>query len=777
MAKQDAFLVDDVEGGLCVDYTDAEIVERCYSGSNKDKGKWENDDYICRGRVLNGMSDSLFDVYTNVESAKELWDSLEFKYMAEDSSSKKSLGKEVVGPSVNMTEEGKNKHNKQNKGKKRGSNDNNDGSSSNKKPKLECWKCGKTCHFKKDCRSGNKKNANAGGLGKGSKDQSKDQGHNLILVLQLMFVKTVAGLRHTNRWKTDLYMGDDHYAPVHGKGSVALEFSSGKTITLFNVLYVPKLRKNLVSGPVLNMCRYKQVYESDKYILSKSGVFVGFDYYNNGMFMLNLNKVPDDSSFIYMSSSTVVNTSLWRARLGHMHYKRMLEMSKDDLIPTVDEITKNTLLESFMKLQLLTHHGVPKRKNRALKEMVNSMLSYSESRDAIFDENRFFSIPRPKDIIPNSDESLRDDHSDDVPNEISKPRKEAIDDEIGSIMENNTWVLSDLPPGCKPLGCKWIFKRKTKVNGIIDKFKARLVIQDKCVYSKFDSSGGVIICLYVDDMLIFGTDQNQVNKTKKFLSLMFSMKDMGEANVILGIKIKRENIGIVITQSHYIEKILKKFNREDCSPVSTPMDPIEKLKPNTGKLVDQLEYSRAIGCLMYAMTSIRPDIAYAVGRLSRFTSNPSRQHWHAITRVFKYLKGTVNYGLSYVGYPLVLEAYSDASWINHVEDSSSTSGWVFLFGGCAISLAFKKQTCITGSTKDSEFVALAGGGARTKRTTYVNIKFCRFKKLGLGFLKSRGQGGRAPLQGQGAEPFAGVSLPGQRAGVEGAAPQNLNGFL
>ncbi|GJV82613.1 hypothetical protein Tco_1522511 [Tanacetum coccineum] len=189
---------------------------------------------------------------------------------------------------------------------------------------------------------------------------------------------------------------------------------------------------------------------------------------------------------------------------------------------------------------------------------------------------------------------------------------------------------------------------------------------------------------------------------------------MGEVDVILGFKIKRENKGIVITQSHYIEKILKKFNCEDCSPVSTPMYPIEKLKPNAGKPVDQLEYSRVIGCLMSAMTSTRPDIAYAVGRLSRFTSNPSRQHWKAITRVFKYLRGTINYGLSYIGYPSVLEAYSDASWINHVKDSSSTSGWVFLLGGGAISWASKKQTCITGSTMESEFLALAAAGKEAK---------------------------------------------------------------
>ncbi|GKD32415.1 zinc finger, CCHC-type containing protein [Tanacetum coccineum] len=179
---------------------------------------------------------------------------------------------------------------------------------------------------------------------------------------------------------------------------------------------------------------------------------------------------------------------------------------------------------------------------------------------------------------------------------------------------------------------------------------------DKCVYSKFDSSSkSVIICLYVDDMLIFGTDQNQVDKTNKFLSSKFSMKDMGEADVILGIKIKRENKGIVITQSHYIKKILKKFNREDCSPVITPLDPVESLS--------QIQ-----------------------------------------------LKGTINYGLSYMEYPSVLEGYSDASWINRVEDSSSTSGWVFLLRGGAILWASKKQTCIIGSTMESKIVALVAAG-------------------------------------------------------------------
>jgi hypothetical protein len=155
---------------------------------------------------------------------------------------------------------------------------------------------------------------------------------------------------------------------------------------------------------------------------------------------------------------------------------------------------------------------------------------------------------------------------------------------------------------------------------------------------------------------------------------------------------------------------LDKFNQKDCSPIGTPMDPNAKLVPNKGVAVNQLEYSKAIGSLMYAMISTRPDIAFAVGKLSRYTHNPSLIHWQGINRVFKYLKGTMDYGLTYTGFPSVLEGYSDASWITNMEDHSSTTGWVFLLGGGAICWASKKQTCITNSTMESEFVALAAAG-------------------------------------------------------------------
>ncbi|GJT04203.1 zinc finger, CCHC-type containing protein [Tanacetum coccineum] len=342
----------------------------------KRRAKWENDDYICRRHILNGMSDPLFDIYQNMESTKELWDSLKSKYMAKDASSKKFLvsnfnnykmvdsrpvieqfnellrilgqytqhglkmdesisvssvidkfppfwkdfkhslkhGKDdlslvQLGSHLRIEESLRAQESNKGKGKEVvGPSDNNGGFGSNNKSKLAYWKCGKTGHFKKDCRSGNKKdNASASGLGKRSKDQSQEQGQNLIdsgattnVCKDHCWFKTYEPVKDGSI----LYMGDDHFALVHGKGSVVLEFSSGKSITLFNVLYVPKLR---------------------------------FGYYNNVMCMLNLNKVPDDSGFVYMSSSTVVNSSLWHARLGHVHYKRMLKMSKDDLIPIIDE--------------------------------------------------------------------------------------------------------------------------------------------------------------------------------------------------------------------------------------------------------------------------------------------------------------------------------------------------------------------------------------------------------------------------------------------------------
>lgn len=217
----------------------------------------------------------------------------------------------------------------------------------------------------------------------------------------------------------------------------------------------------------------------------------------------------------------------------------------------------------------------------------------------------------------------------------------------------------------------------------------------------------VIVCLYVDDLLIFGSNLSVVNETKGMLSSNFDMKDLGEASAILGIKITRTSSGICLDQSHYIEKILRKYEYFDCKPACTPFDPNVKLFKNTGESVRQSEYASIIGSLRYATDCTRPDIAYAVGVLCRFTSNPSLEHWDAIERVMRYLKRTTNLGLHYKRHLAVLEGFSDANWNTLSDDSKATSGYVFTIAGGAVSWRSKKQTFIAQSTMEAELMALA----------------------------------------------------------------------
>ena len=247
---------------------------------------------------------------------------------------------------------------------------------------------------------------------------------------------------------------------------------------------------------------------------------------------------------------------------------------------------------------------------------------------------------------------------------------------------------------------------------------------DKCIYSKFTNNFGVIICLYVDDLLIFGTNMKGILDTKKYLTSQFKMKDLGEVDTILGIKVKKHSGGYALSQSHYIEKVLLKFQHLKFKEANTPYDSSIKLLENSGREVAQLEYASAIGSLMYATHCTRPDIAFAVCKMSRYTSNPSTEHWKAIGRILGYLKRTKNLGLFYYDFPAVLEGYSDASWVTSASDTKSTSGWIFTIAKGAISWASKKQTCISHSTMESEFIALAAAGKEAEwlRNLLLDIK-------------------------------------------------------
>ena len=139
------------------------------------------------------------------------------------------------------------------------------------------------------------------------------------------------------------------------------------------------------------------------------------------------------------------------------------------------------------------------------------------------------------------------------------------------------------------------------------------------------------MCLYVDDILIFGTNLKVIEEVKSFLSQNFEMKDHGVADVILNIKLLRDNEGgITLLQSHYVEKVLSRFGFSDCKPSQTPYDPSGLVQKFEGTAKDQLRYSQIIGSLMYLASATRPEIAYAMSKLRRFVSNPGDVHWHGL---------------------------------------------------------------------------------------------------------------------------------------------------
>ena len=145
-------------------------------------------------------------------------------------------------------------------------------------------------------------------------------------------------------------------------------------------------------------------------------------------------------------------------------------------------------------------------------------------------------------------------------------------------------------------------------------------------------------------------------------------------------------------------------------PVSTRVDISVKLikTDEDCEAVDQGLYQSAVGSFLYLSTWSRPDIAYAANRVAKFSSRPSREHWTAVKRIMRYLRGTIEYGLVYErGSQDDCIGFSDSDWAGDVEDRKSTSGYMFQICGTAVSWRSKKQSCVALSTAEAEYMALA----------------------------------------------------------------------
>jgi hypothetical protein len=184
------------------------------------------------------------------------------------------------------------------------------------------------------------------------------------------------------------------------------------------------------------------------------------------------------------------------------------------------------------------------------------------------------------------------------------------------------------------------------------------------------------------------------------------MSLLGELSFFMGLQIHQSNEGIFISQTKYIKEMLKRFNMEDCKPIITPMQTNCKLrKDDDSKSTDQRQYRSMIDSLLYVTTS-RPDVMQVFGQVTQFQATPKESHVLGVKRIFRYLKGTEEFGLWYPkGKDLSFIAYTDAYWAFCIDDRRSTSGATFYLGECLVSWLSKKQSSGYLSTAEAEYIA------------------------------------------------------------------------
>ncbi len=234
----------------------------------------------------------------------------------------------------------------------------------------------------------------------------------------------------------------------------------------------------------------------------------------------------------------------------------------------------------------------------------------------------------------------------------------------------------------------------------------------------------VTIIVYVNDLLLLGLDMNDNQELKKEFHKRFEMTDLKPCKQFLGIQITQDRSikTIRLSQSDYLKKVLQEHGMEDSKPLATPMKEglvlpaLDKKTPVDPDLAQQ--YQSAIRSLMYAMVYMRPDLAYAVSKLSQYGSNPKEVHWKAVKRVLRYIKGTLDYSLTFGGTSSTtsLVGYTDSDLAGNKESRRSTNGYVFFLGNVSISWKSKLQLTVALSSCETEYIAATQA---TKETVWI----------------------------------------------------------
>eukprot|EP00882_Tetradesmus_deserticola_P010688 GHRQ01011289.1.p1 GENE.GHRQ01011289.1~~GHRQ01011289.1.p1 ORF type:complete len:348 (+),score=106.08 GHRQ01011289.1:464-1507(+) len=232
---------------------------------------------------------------------------------------------------------------------------------------------------------------------------------------------------------------------------------------------------------------------------------------------------------------------------------------------------------------------------------------------------------------------------------------------------------------------------------------------DLGLYILRKKDGSIIYLLvYVDDILFASSSLAFIQELKAALAAEFDARDLGEPSQFLSISIQRSSSGIKLSQPRMIADLLTKFNLSDGKPKSAPITKGALDVEGSALDIAKYPYSTLVGSLLYIAMCTRPDIAHAVGVLSRHLSNPTTTHWSVAEGVLRYLAGTKDYSLCYSSSSSksnLLHGDCDSDWASDLETSRSTTGYLFKLAGAAILRSSKRQPTVATSTAEAEYIA------------------------------------------------------------------------
>ena len=217
---------------------------------------------------------------------------------------------------------------------------------------------------------------------------------------------------------------------------------------------------------------------------------------------------------------------------------------------------------------------------------------------------------------------------------------------------------------------------------------------------------------YVDDIIITGSSTPHINRFIDSLSQRFSIKDLGLLSYFLGIEVLRSSHGLHLSQHRYITDLLQRMQMSNAKSISTPMCPHTTLSLSSGPAMDDpTQYRMAVGSLQY-LPLTRPDISFAVNKLSQFMHQPTTEHWTAVKRVLRYLSGTRTHSISFSSKNNpTLHAFTDADWAGNRDDYTSTGAYIVYLGSHPVAWSSKKQTGVARSSTEAEYRSVAATAA------------------------------------------------------------------